>query len=190
MTVFEEFVHFYHWMNHHQSNTFNTTKVERKKERKIKSDIDMEVDPPSIISSTNVEQSKEKEEEEEEEEDFLIMADIGHDIDQQTVLEHASKSEIRAIDIDGTNPFIQIGPYTFQGQYNYILGTNLFFSTTSSTTTIDDNASTSSRTEEATTNNPTGNDLNLIGLSDKKLNLSRVYIYPKKNDDIDNQSKS
>jgi hypothetical protein len=150
----------------------------------------MDVDTPSdskdqsAISLKNTEQSKEKEE---EEEDFLIMADIGHDIDQQTVLEHAVKSEIRAIDIDGTNPFIQIGPYTFQGQYNYILGTNLFFSTTS---TIDDNASASSRTEEATTTNPNGNDLNLIGLSDKKLNLSRVYIYPKKNDDTDNQSKS
>ncbi len=154
----------------------------------------MDVDTPlddkdqSTISSNDLEQSKEKEQKEEEEEDFLIMADIGHDLDQQTVLEHAVKSEIRAIDIDGTNPFIQIGPYTFQGQYNYILGTNLFFSTTSTTT--DDNASTSSRTEEATTTNPNGNDLNLIGLSDKKLNLSRVYIYPKKNDDIDNQSKS
>jgi hypothetical protein len=118
----------------------------------------------------------------------LICLDFLECLDQQTVLEHAVKSEIRAIDIDGTNPFIQIGPYTFQGQYNYILGTNLFFSTTSTTT--DDNASTSSRTEEATTTNPNGNDLNLIGLSDKKLNLSRVYIYPKKNDDIDNQSKS
>jgi hypothetical protein len=155
----------------------------------------MEVDPPSDIqdqpatsSTNNSEQSKEREEDEEEE--FLIMADIGHDIDQQTVLEHADKSEIRAIDIDGTNPFIQIGPYTFQGQYNYILGTNLFFSTTPSTT--DDNASTSDRTEEATTttDNPNGNDLNLVGISDKKLNLSRVYIYPKKNDDIDNQTKS
>jgi len=156
----------------------------------------MEVDTPSdtkdqsTISSNNAEQSKEKEQDKEEDEDFLIMADIGHDIDQQTVLDHASKSEIRAIDIDGPNPFIQIGPYTFQGQYNYVLGTNLFFSTTSSTT--DDNASTSSRTEEATTTttNPSGNDLNLIGISDKKLNLSRVYIYPKKNDDTDNQSKS
>lgn len=154
----------------------------------------MEVDPSSTtskdqstISTDNVEQSKDKEEEEEE--DFLIMADIGHDIDQKTVLEHSMKSEIRAIDIDGTNPFIQIGPYTFQGQYNYILGTNLFFSTTSST--IDDNASTSSRTDEPTaTNNPNANDLNLIGLSDKKLNLSRVYIYPKTNDDTNNQSKS
>jgi hypothetical protein len=154
----------------------------------------MEVDAPSnsrdqsTVSTNNAEQSKE--EEEDEDEDFLIMADIGHDIDQQTVLEHAMKSEIRAIDIDGTNPFIQIGPYTFQGQYNYILGTNLFFSTKSST--IDDNASTSSRTEEvtATTASPNGNDLNLIGLSDKKLSLSRVYIYPKKNDDIDPQSKS
>ncbi|CAF0951091.1 unnamed protein product [Rotaria sordida] len=150
----------------------------------------MEVDTPSntqeqsIKSSNNAEQSKD----EEEEEEFLIMADIGHDIDQQTVLEHVVKSEIRAIDIDGTNPFIQIGPYTFQGQYNYILGTNLFFSTTS--TSIDDNISTSSRTDEATTNTPNGNDLNLIGISDKKLNLSRVYIYPKKNDDVDNQSKS
>jgi hypothetical protein len=150
----------------------------------------MEVDKPSdskdqsTISSNHAEQAKE----EEEDEDLLIMADIGHDIDQQTVLEHAVKSEIRAIDIDGTNPFIQIGPYTFQGQYNYILGTNLFFSTTS--TTIDDSASTSSRAEEVTTTNPTGNDLNLIGLSDKKLNLSRVYIYPKKTDEIDHQSKS
>jgi hypothetical protein len=153
----------------------------------------MEIDTPSdtkdqsTISSNNAEPSKEKEQEDEDEE-FLIMADIGHDIDQQTVLDHAVKSEIRAIDIDGTNPFIQIGPYTFQGQYNYILGTNLFFSTTSST--IDDTASTSSRVDEATTNAPNGNDLNLIGLSDKKLNLSRVYIYPKKNDDTDNQSKS
>jgi hypothetical protein len=155
----------------------------------------MEVDTPSDVkdqattSSNNPEPSKDENEEEEE---FLIMADIGHDIDQQTVLEHAVKSEIRAIDIDGTNPFLQIGPYTFQGQYNYILGTNLFFSTTSSSTT-DDNTSTSSRTEEATTTaatNPNGNDLNLIGISDKKLNLSRVYIYPKKNDDTDNQSKS
>ena len=144
----------------------------------------MDVDP-STISSANVEPSKE----EEEEEDFLIMADIGHDIDQQTVLEHAAKSEIRAIGIDGTNPFIQIGPYTFQGQYNYVLGTNLFFSTTSST--IDDNASASSRTDEPTiSTNPTGNDLNIIGSSDKKLNLSRVYIYPKKNDEPDTQSKS
>jgi len=154
----------------------------------------MEIDTPSdtkdqsTISSNNAEQSKEKEQEEDEEEELLIMADIGLDIDQQTVLEHAVKSEIRAIDIDGTNPFIQIGPYTFQGQYNYILGTNLFFSTTSAT--IDDTTSTSSRTEEAATNGPNGNDLNLIGISDKKLNLSRVYIYPKKNDDIDNQSKS
>jgi hypothetical protein len=153
----------------------------------------MEIDTPSdtkdqsTISSNNAEPSKEKEQDDEDEE-FLIMADIGHDIDQQTVLDHAVKSEIRAIDIDGTNPFIQIGPYTFQGQYNYILGTNLFFSTTSST--IDDTASTSSRVDEATTNAPNGNDLNLIGLSDKKLNLSRVYIYPKKNDDTDNQSKS
>ncbi|CAF4288935.1 unnamed protein product, partial [Rotaria magnacalcarata] len=101
----------------------------------------MEVDAPSNIknqSTSDVDQA-----DEDEEEDFLIMADIGHDIDQQTVLEHAVKSEIRAIDIDGTNPFIQIGPYTFQGQYNYILGTNLFFSTSSAT--IDDNASTSSR---------------------------------------------
>ncbi|CAF0834323.1 unnamed protein product [Rotaria sp. Silwood1] len=152
----------------------------------------MEVDTPSdpkdplTKTSNNAEQSHEQEQEEEEE--FLIMADIGHDIDQQTVLEHAVKSEIRAIDIDGTNPFIQIGPYTFQGQYNYILGTNLFFSTTSAS--LDDNISTSSRTDEATTNNPNGNDLNLIGTSDKKLNLSRVYIYPKKTDDIDNQSKS
>lgn len=151
----------------------------------------MDVDPPSdrqepsTMSSTNAEQAKE----EEEEEDFLIMADIGHDIDQQTVLEHAAKSEIRAIDIDGTNPFIQIGPYTFQGQYNYILGTNLFFSTTSST--MDDNASASSRTDEPTvTTNPNSNDLNLIGSSDKKLNLSRVYIYPKKTDESDTQSKS
>jgi hypothetical protein len=141
----------------------------------------------STVSTNNAEESKEGED---EDEDFLIMADIGHDIDQQTVLERVMKSEIRAIDIDGTNPFIQIGPYTFQGQYNYILGTNLFFSTKSST--IDDNASTSSRTEEvtATTASPNGNDLNLIGLSDKKLSLSRVYIYPKKNDDIDPQSKS
>ena len=151
----------------------------------------MDVDPPSdkqdpsTASSANVEQCKE----EEEEEEFLIMADIGHDIDQQTVLEHAAKSEIRAIDIDGTNPFIQIGPYTFQGQYNYILGTNLFFSTTSST--IDDNASASSRMDEPTIiANPNANDLNLIGSSDKKLNLSRVYIYPKKNDEPDTQSKS
>ncbi|CAF1599061.1 unnamed protein product [Adineta ricciae] len=135
-------------------------------------------DPPTNSPNTN-EQSKPDDEQEDEE--FLIMADIGHDIDQQTVLEHATKSEIHAIDIDGTNPFIQIGPYTFQGQYNYILGTNLFFSTTSSN--IDDNASTSDRTEEAAAaSNGNGNDLNLIGLSDKKLNLSRVYIYPKKND--------
>ena len=155
----------------------------------------MEVDAPSdnkdqsTVSSNNAEQQSQ--EGEDEDEDFLIMADIGHDIDQQTVLEHAMKSEIRAIDIDGTNPFIQIGPYTFQGQYNYILGTNLFFSTASSTT--DDNASTSSRTEEvtATAASPSGNDLNLIGLSDKKLNLSRVYIYPNRNDDdIEPQSKS
>ena len=155
----------------------------------------MEVDAPSdnkeqyTLSSNNPEQQS-KEEGEDEDEDFLIMADIGHDIDQQTVLEYATKSEIRAIDIDGTNPFIQIGPYTFQGEYNYILGTNLFFSTASSTT--DDNASTSSRAEEVTvtTASPNGNDLNLIGLSDKKLNLSRVYMYPKKNDDVDPQSKS
>ncbi len=154
----------------------------------------MEVDTPldakdqSTIPSNNAEKSKEKDQDESGDEEFLIMADIGHDIDQQTVLEHAVKSEIRAIDIDGTNPFIQIGPYTFQGQYDYILGTNLFFSTESSTT--DDAGSTSSRTEEAATNAPNGNDLNLIGISDKKLNLSRVYIYPKKNDDTDNQSKS
>ncbi|CAF1187611.1 unnamed protein product [Adineta steineri] len=148
----------------------------------------MEIDTNNqpTISSNNTEELKENED---EDEDFLIMADIGHDIDQQTVLEHASKSEIRAIDIDSTNPYIQIGPYTFQGQYNYILGTNLFFSTTSTTTT-DDSTSTSDRTEEAGTNNPNGNDLNLIGSSDKKLNLSRVYIYPKKNDDTDNPSKS
>lgn len=150
----------------------------------------MDVDPPSDKqdqSASNVEQSKVEDNEEEEE--FLIMADIGHDIDQQTVLEHAAKSEIRAIDVDGTNPFIQIGPYTFQGQYNYVLGTNLFFSTTSST--IDDNASASSRMDEPTiTANPNANDLNLIGSSDKKLNLSRVYIYPKKNDEPDTQSKS
>ncbi|CAF0895820.1 unnamed protein product [Adineta steineri] len=148
----------------------------------------MEIDTNNqpTVSSNNTEELKENED---EDEDFLIMADIGHDIDQQTVLEHASKSEIRAIDIDSTNPYIQIGPYTFQGQYNYILGTNLFFSTTSTTTT-DDSTSTSDRTEEAGTNNPNGNDLNLIGSSDKKLNLSRVYIYPKKNDDIDNPSKS
>ncbi|CAF1418117.1 unnamed protein product [Adineta steineri] len=148
----------------------------------------MEIDTNNqpTVSSNNTEELKENED---EDEDFLIMADIGHDIDQQTVLEHASKSEIRAIDIDSTNPYIQIGPYTFQGQYNYILGTNLFFST-SSTTTTDDSTSTSDRTEEAGTNNPNGNDLNLIGSSDKKLNLSRVYIYPKKNDDTDNPSKS
>jgi hypothetical protein len=150
----------------------------------------MEVETPSDIkdqpttSSNNAEQSKE-----EEDEELLIMADIGHDIDQQTVLEHADKSEIRAIDIDGTNPFIQIGPYTFQGQYSYILGTNLFFSTTPSST-IDDTTSTSDRIEEVTTNNSNGNDLNLIGMSDKKLNLSRVYIYPKRNDESDNLSKS
>ncbi|CAF5151060.1 unnamed protein product, partial [Rotaria magnacalcarata] len=84
--------------------------------------------------------------------------------------------------------FIQIGPYTFQGQYNYILGTNLFFSTSSAT--IDDNASTSSRVEEVTTNIPNANDLNLIGMADKKLNLSRVYVYPKKADNTDIQSKS
>ncbi|UJR27327.1 hypothetical protein I4U23_008620 [Adineta vaga] len=150
----------------------------------------MEVDAPSgtddqpTTSTKNTEQPKDDDEEEE----FLIMADIGHDIDQQTVLEHAAKSEIRAIDIDSTNPFIQIGPYTFQGQYNYILGTNLFFSTTSSTT--DDNTSTSDRAEEVTAHNSNGNDLNLVGISDKKLNLSRVYIYPKKNDDNENQSKS
>ncbi|CAF1426659.1 unnamed protein product [Rotaria magnacalcarata] len=146
----------------------------------------MEVDAPSNIknqSTSDVDQA-----DEDEEEDFLIMADIGHDIDQQTVLEHAVKSEIRAIDIDGTNPFIQIGPYTFQGQYNYILGTNLFFSTSSAT--IDDNASTSSRVEEVTTNIPNANDLNLIGMADKKLNLSRVYVYPKKADNTDIQSKS
>ncbi|CAF4339558.1 unnamed protein product [Rotaria sp. Silwood2] len=136
----------------------------------------MEVDTPSNTKDQSTKSSNNAEQEEEEE--FLIMADIGHDIDQHTVLEHAVKSEIRAIDIDGINPFIQIGPYTFQGQYNYILGTNLFFSTTS--TSIDDNVSTSSRTDEATLNNPNGNDLNLIGISDKKLNLSRVYIYPKK----------
>ncbi|CAF1917130.1 unnamed protein product [Rotaria magnacalcarata] len=146
----------------------------------------MEVDAPSNIknqSTSDVDQA-----DEDEEEDFLIMADIGHDIDQQTVLEHAVKSEIRAIDIDGTNPFIQIGPYTFQGQYNYILGTNLFFSTSSAT--IDDNASTSSRVEEVTTNIPNASDLNLIGMADKKLNLSRVYVYPKKADNTDIQSKS
>ena len=154
----------------------------------------MEVDPPvnNKNSNENAEQSK-ADEDEDEYEDFLIMADIGHDIDQQTILEHATKSEIRALDIDGTNPFIQIGPYTFQGQYNYILGTNLFFSTNSSTTTIDDNASTCSRTEEVTATGTTltGNDLNLIGSSDKKLNISRVYIYPKKFDETEtNQSKS
>ncbi|CAF4949898.1 unnamed protein product, partial [Rotaria magnacalcarata] len=74
------------------------------------------------------------------------------------------------------------------GQYNYILGTNLFFSTSSAT--IDDNASTSSRVEEVTTNIPNANDLNLIGMADKKLNLSRVYVYPKKADNTDIQSKS
>ena len=175
-------MHLYYWMNHYQSNIFITY---------FKNTL-MEIDTKDQLttSSNNVEQSKEEEEEEEEEEDFLIMADIGHDIDQQTILEHAGKSEIRALDIDGTNPFLQIGPYTFQGQYNYILGTNLFFSTTPAT--IDDTTSTSSRAEEAatTTTNANGNDLNLIGISDKKLNLSRVYIYPKKNDDNDNQSKS
>jgi hypothetical protein len=151
----------------------------------------MEVDTPSdakdqsTTPSNNAEQIKD----EEEEEDFLIMADIGHDIDQQTVLEHAMKSEIRAIDIDSPNPFIQIGPYTFQGQYNYNLGTNLFFSTTSSSP-IDDSTSTSSRAEDVTPINPNGNDLHLIGLSDKKLNLSRVYIYPKKTDEIDSELKS
>lgn len=153
----------------------------------------MEGDTPSVIqdqSTSNIDQATANDDEEEEE--FLIMADIGHDIDQKTVLEHAAKSEIRAIDIDGTNPFIQIGPYTFQGQYNYVLGTNLFFSTSSTST--EDNASTSSRTEEAAAaaaNNPNGNDLNLIGMTDKKLNLSRVYIYPKNSDETDNQqSKS
>ena len=119
-----------------------------------------------------------KEEESEDEEEFLIMADIGHDIDQQTVLEHAAKSEIHAINIDGTNPFVQIGPYTFQGQYNYVLGTNLFFSTTPSTG--------EHRVDEASSTATHGSDLHLIGLSDKKLNLSRVYIYPKKNDDPSN----
>ncbi|CAF3850799.1 unnamed protein product, partial [Rotaria magnacalcarata] len=74
------------------------------------------------------------------------------------------------------------------GQYNYILGTNLFFSTSSAT--IDDNASTSSRVEEVTTNIPNASDLNLIGMADKKLNLSRVYVYPKKADNTDIQSKS
>ncbi|CAF3173660.1 unnamed protein product [Rotaria socialis] len=146
----------------------------------------MEVDTPSDIKNQPTNDADQADEDEEE--DFLIMADIGHDIDQQTVLEHAVKSEIRAIDIDGTNPFIQIGPYTFQGQYNYILGTNLFFSTSSAT--IDDNASTSSRVEEVTTNIPNASDLNLIGMADKKLNLSRVYVYPKKADDTDIQSKS
>ncbi|CAF2109790.1 unnamed protein product [Rotaria magnacalcarata] len=146
----------------------------------------MEVDAPSNIKNQSTNDADQADEDEEE--DFLIMADIGHDIDQQTVLEHAVKSEIRAIDIDGTNPFIQIGPYTFQGQYNYILGTNLFFSTSSAT--IDDNASTSSRVEEVTTNIPNASDLNLIGMADKKLNLSRVYVYPKKADNTDIQSKS
>ena len=126
--------------------------------------------------------SRRDEVDEEEEEEFLIMADIGHDIDQQTVLEHACNSEIRAIDVDGNNPFIQIGPYTFQGQYNYVLGTNLFFSTTPTTT--DDSSSITSRTDDAQTPSGTSHhDLNFIGLSDKKLNLSRVYIYPKKTDD-------
>lgn len=119
-----------------------------------------------------------KEEESEEEEEFLIMADIGHDIDQQTVLEHAAKSEIHAINIDGANPFVQIGPYTFQGQYNYVLGTNLFFSTTPSTG--------EHRVDEASSTATHSSDLHLIGLSDKKLNLSRVYIYPKKNDEPSN----
>ncbi|CAF0757745.1 unnamed protein product [Adineta ricciae] len=54
-------------------------------------------DPPTNSPNTN-EQSKPDDEQEDEE--FLIMADIGHDIDQQTVLEHATKSEIHAIDID------------------------------------------------------------------------------------------
>lgn len=146
----------------------------------------------SDVSNTNINQeNREKElsdeiqetsnvqdaEEDQDEEEFLIMADIGHDIDQRTVIEHATKSEIHAIDIAGTNPFLQIGPYTFQGQYSYVLGTNLFFSTTPTsndeTSSINDDCQTAS---VPTTNH----DLNYIGLSDKKLNLSRVYIYPKK----------
>lgn len=134
-----------------------------------------ESDPSTITSAKTT--AEIKQEESDEDEEFLIMADIGHDIDQETVLEHASKSEIHAINIDGTNPFIQIGPYTFQGQYNYVLGTNLFFSTTTTT---------DHRTDEASSGTTHGNDLHLIGLSDKKLNLSRVYIYPKKNDDPSN----
>ena len=151
----------------------------------------MEVDSSPPIAAESAKPSH-KDDDEEEEEEFLIMADIGHDIDQQTVLEHAMRSEIRAIDIDGANPFVQIGPYTFQGQYNYTLGTNLFFSTTSAT--VDDTASNSSRTEEPaaaaviTAATPQATDLHLIGSSDKKLTLSRVYIYPKANDDETSKS--
>ncbi|CAF5101276.1 unnamed protein product, partial [Rotaria sp. Silwood1] len=48
-------------------------------------EVDIPSDPkdPLTKSSNNAEQSHEQEQEEEEE--FLIMADIGHDIDQQTV---------------------------------------------------------------------------------------------------------
>ena len=146
----------------------------------------MEVETHSDTQDSSMKPSNNAEQkEDEQEEEFLIMADIGHDIDQQTVLEYAAKSEIRAIDIDGTNPFLQIGPYTFQGEYNYVLGTNLFFSTTS--TTVDDNAN---RNDDTTTHSPSRNNLNLIGVSDKKLNLSRVYIYPKKGDEIHNSLKS
>ena len=147
-------------------------------------DTSSELTNASVPPTTSANNPTEVVKEEEEEEEFLIMAEIGHDIDQQTVLEHASKSEIRAINIDGPNPFVQIGPYTFQGQYNYTLGTNLFFSTASGN--ADDNASTSSRVEEATPSAAPSNDLHVIGSSDKKLSLSRVYIYPKKNDEPSN----
>jgi hypothetical protein len=151
----------------------------------------MDVDVPSDISDASVVGSntcpkdsdavKPNDNDDDSDEEFFIMADIGHDMDQQTVMEYASNSEIRAINIDGTNPFIQIGPYTFQGQYNYSLGTNLFFSTTSINT--DHNVQTNNRIDESTSHHSINNDIRLMGSSDKKLNLSRVYIYPKKNDD-------
>ncbi|CAF0941170.1 unnamed protein product [Didymodactylos carnosus] len=101
-----------------------------------------------------------------DEEEFYIMADTGNEIEQSLILKHVENGDVRSVDLDGDNPYLQIGPFTFQGHYEYVLGTNMFFTTTSTPINQD-------------TDDHSNQNLQLIGTSDKKLNLTRCYIYPK-----------
>ncbi|KAL1921676.1 uncharacterized protein VTP21DRAFT_10318 [Calcarisporiella thermophila] len=105
------------------------------------------------------------EESEYEEETTYVVLDLGKDADPELLRNSDSYS---LIGIDTPTPYFQIGPYTYKGHFDEVLGTELLFEPrdTGGVDTLGENASNANKSAH------------YIGHTTKKIMFSKVELQP------------